>query len=389
MGSFPDIVRAPARWLCERLAALGHAKVRTASDVIAYCELDALERERASPERVALLRASLNRTSHWLPRMAAGALPTPPGLPADLRDAILAERDRIAKLRTARKRARSLSPTTTIKLHTSFRHKSPVNCGLDVSVTRKRGAGGRPLAVDWRLAGYVWEPRRFPSRRMALRHAAECRKWRTVWKSKYVTAAYLRHLRQWAITCNGFGLATGAQISREYPTREAAARWLRDVVIPEARKRNASLPDPNANAALGWRCWTIDPLTGILHSPLRIAAWPDGELRCDDFPESPHGQPESAAGIYALLMPRDWKRAGTESLPFDANQTAEDSLVTGVVERFGRYILGAKGWRAEWVVIRELQAQTVETKTLLERQYPNIPVWLAPPANSDKEGPHT
>jgi hypothetical protein len=48
--------------------------------------------------------------------------------------------------------------------------------------------------------------------------------------------------------------------------------------------------------------------------------------------------------------------------------------VHGVVERFGRYVLGAAGWRAEWVAIRELQAPDVETALALLRRYPDVRV---------------
>jgi len=49
-------------------------------------------------------------------------------------------------------------------------------------------------------------------------------------------------------------------------------------------------------------------------------------------------------------------------------------LVTGLVERFGRYVLGTEGWRAEWVVIRKLRAPTPEIAEALARAYPEVEI---------------
>jgi hypothetical protein len=48
--------------------------------------------------------------------------------------------------------------------------------------------------------------------------------------------------------------------------------------------------------------------------------------------------------------------------------------VHGIVERFGRYVLGIEGWRAEWVVIRELLAPDAHTALALIRSYPEVRV---------------
>jgi hypothetical protein len=44
------------------------------------------------------------------------------------------------------------------------------------------------------------------------------------------------------------------------------------------------------------------------------------------------------------------------------------------VERFGRYVLGTEGWRAEWVVIRELMAPDTETALALMQRYRDVKV---------------
>jgi hypothetical protein len=67
------------------------------------------------------------------------------------------------------------------------------------------------------------------------------------------------------------------------------------------------------------------------------------------------GQNPNASRMLARRMPRDWRRA-------DPRLTEIGHChVHGIVERFGRYVLGTKGWRAEWVVIRELMARDTTT----------------------------
>jgi hypothetical protein len=50
--------------------------------------------------------------------------------------------------------------------------------------------------------------------------------------------------------------------------------------------------------------------------------------------------------------------------------------VHGIVERFGRYEFGTEGWRAEWVVIRELMAPDTKTALALMRKYPDVRVHM-------------
>ncbi len=59
-------------------------------------------------------------------------------------------------------------------------------------------------------------------------------------------------------------------------------------------------------------------------------------------------------------------------LPYNAKVT-----VLGVVERFGKYVLGTEGWRAEWVIIRKLKAATTEIGLLLEQAYPDVEIYYA------------
>jgi hypothetical protein len=70
-------------------------------------------------------------------------------------------------------------------------------------------------------------------------------------------------------------------------------------------------------------------------------------------------------------MPRDWTQAEWDNHDDPAMST---KCLSGVVERFGRYVLGTVGWRAEWVVIRKLRAPTTEIGLALETAYPEVKV---------------
>jgi hypothetical protein len=100
------------------------------------------------------------------------------------------------------------------------------------------------------------------------------------------------------------------------------------------------------------------------------------------------------AGIHAARMPYDWRRAslkdteleafaitGTTQLAWIAiNSTFNsgdlpETHIIGIVERFGKYVLGTEGWRAEWVIIKALKAPTTEVGLLLEQAYPDVEVY--------------
>lgn len=48
-----------------------------------------------------------------------------------------------------------------------------------------------------------------------------------------------------------------------------------------------------------------------------------------------------------------------------------------LVERFGRFVLGSEGWRAEWVIIKEILAPDEATARALRRVYPELPISVA------------
>lgn len=76
------------------------------------------------------------------------------------------------------------------------------------------------------------------------------------------------------------------------------------------------------------------------------------------------------AGIHAHLVPKHWKIMGTEHAEYVA--ALDPMRVHGVVERFGKYVLGTEGWRAEWVVIKELMAPSTKIGLEIEQAYPDV-----------------
>ncbi len=152
----------------------------------------------------------------------------------------------------------------------------------------------------------------------------------------------------------------------------------------------ANQPDPRAPDTLGWRVWHWDPSTNLLMSPSRKTVWRTAELRVSAWNTGDVVRGE--AGIHAVRMPYNWRRAsldGTELAGFNTPKfdkkfirhvgtvsiPIKSNAVTGIIERFGRYVLGTKGWRAEWVVIRKLKAPSTEIGLLLEQAYPEVEIY--------------
>lgn len=146
-------------------------------------------------------------------------------------------------------------------------------------------------------------------------------------------------------------------------------------------------PDPNISNTFGWRCWNWFVLDEELKSPIRSAVWHDAELRCEIWDESKVIR--GNAGIHARIVPTEWHKEfcpeGSSNInSFDALQTSysindDDTCVViqyyqidGIVERFGKYVLGTEGWRSEWVIIRELRAPNTEVGLALEKKFPGV-----------------
>jgi hypothetical protein len=190
-------------------------------------------------------------------------------------------------------------------------------------------------------------------------------------------------------------------------------------------------PDRRVPTTLGWRSWIWDETNRVLLSPTRRTSWLDPELHCEDWDTSEAIR--GVTGIHAHLVPENWEEAESEyarrrlatlaqatasagastgvsssnatlgaapskscgsaasarlqsaSMQTSANSSVEvlqrasscsssPPIVTGIVERYGRYVLGTEGWRAEWVIVRKLCAPTPEIAEALGRVYPDVEI---------------
>jgi hypothetical protein len=121
---------------------------------------------------------------------------------------------------------------------------------------------------------------------------------------------------------------------------------------------------------LGFRVWLWNGKH--LTSPYMRTVWIEPELRCVEWKESKVVRGE--AGIHAERYAPSW----TWQKPYYETQGPKSEIIVrGVVERFGKYVLGTEGWRAEWVVIRKLLAPTQEIGLALERAYPDVEIIYA------------
>jgi hypothetical protein len=139
-------------------------------------------------------------------------------------------------------------------------------------------------------------------------------------------------------------------------------------VIANSPSQNVLKPDPSQPDTLGWREWLWSPADKMIKSPSTGTLWPEAELVVPawDDGEAVRG----VSGIHAHLVPKHWKILGEQGggyvTPGDPNR------VHGIVERFGKYVLGTEGWRAEWVIIKELMAPSTAVGLEIEQAYPDV-----------------
>jgi hypothetical protein len=161
------------------------------------------------------------------------------------------------------------------------------------------------------------------------------------------------------------GVADGRKYLEEArKRREEIDRKLREW---QAARERALAFAPDAPDTLGWRGWRWDG--HVLISPVQGTPWHEATLRAEHWSDSAAVRGE--AGIHARRMPCDWLRVDPKAMP-----EIGSCDVHGIVERFGRYVLGTEGWRAEWVVIRELLAPDALTALALMRGYPEVRVHI-------------
>lgn len=148
------------------------------------------------------------------------------------------------------------------------------------------------------------------------------------------------------------------------PTRKALADIIR------AMRRQDPKPSHKRPDTLGWRGWIWDTRNSCLKSPSQGTLWDNGpEMRVADWSETTAVR--GHAGIHACRLPKgDWRKCRTPS-------DFMGSDVIGLVERYGKFVLGSEGWRAEWVIIKELLVCDAVTAAHVRAAYPEVPVSVA------------
>ena len=128
--------------------------------------------------------------------------------------------------------------------------------------------------------------------------------------------------------------------------------------------------DPQVPDTLGWRCWRWDHAHRRLVSPSLNTVWLTSRLDAINWDTS--AALRGSAGIHARLVPKKWRE--TAFADETVSVSDDGALVVGIVERFGKYVLGTQGWRAESVAIRELLAPSTDVGLLIEQAYPDVKV---------------
>lgn len=167
----------------------------------------------------------------------------------------------------------------------------------------------------------------------------------------------------WALKSKSSGRIAEAFARR--PTREELA-W----AIRSARQSDAT-PSYTRPTTLGWRTFNWDGRERYLVSPSQRTPWPTPEHQVPRWHEG--DVVRGKAGVHACRLPRgDWKLA-------DRPSDMPHGLIVALVERFGKFVLGTEGWRAEWVIIRELLAPNESFARVLREVYPEVKVSIAHP----------
>lgn len=295
-------------------------------------------------------RAQTRSIPHWMERAAAGVLHYQRAwIPAPELAAIDRRRREIEELRARRREARKIIRKLGTMHAAKYIHGIRVEATLDES---------KRLRFHCGQAGA-------PSARKAVREYLRTR-----------PRKYGHYTAQWVHTA--WRLSFPDQWPPKVcewphrPTRKDIADAIR---AHRASPAYAALPAVDAPDTLGWRAWYWE--RGHLVSPYRHTPWETPECIADAWTDD--GALRGTAGIHALRLPRNWLRARWEDSDWGKqHEITAFVIVTGVVERFRRYVLGTDGWRAEWVIIRELMAPDVRTMIALMRTYPEVRVHLSP-----------
>lgn len=165
----------------------------------------------------------------------------------------------------------------------------------------------------------------------------------------------------WWILTNSADIMVSSWMIR--PNRKELANTLRKLRLIDSR------PSWRRPDTLGWRTFGWHPTKHCLMSPVQKTLWTEPELRVTNWTEA--GAVRGVAGIHACRLPRgDWRKAQRpDDMPF--------LPIIALVERFGKFVLGREGWRAEWVFIKEIMVPDEATARAARRVYPEIPICVA------------
>lgn len=148
-------------------------------------------------------------------------------------------------------------------------------------------------------------------------------------------------------------------------------------------KISAATPDKYAPDTLGWRCWIWTHDNKLISPYFNTVVWHSETMQAENWGSYDDSR-NNSVGIHALLMPINWRQAGypyfpTAQLKLLCNlDQIRGSVITGIVERFGKFVLGDLGWRSEWVIIKELQTDSPCIADLLQQRFPQVSVFLKP-----------
>ncbi len=128
--------------------------------------------------------------------------------------------------------------------------------------------------------------------------------------------------------------------------------------------------DPRVPDTMGWREWVWNSAEECLQSPVQLTLWREAHLKAETWDKK--DVIRGVAGIHALLVPKHWKVMHELGMSPASGGPPHGFSVVGIVERYGKFVLGTEGWRAQQVVIRELVAPSTEIGLKMEQRYPDV-----------------
>lgn len=166
-----------------------------------------------------------------------------------------------------------------------------------------------------------------------------------------------------------WNLQLGGTILEHWHKRPS--RW---AIAQGIKKHRLQVAAIKRQSHFGWRTFDWSFFHMRLKSPTQKTIWDGPELIVPESQWSTEEAVRGRAGIHACRLPldADWKEARQ---PHDMPRAP----ILALCERFGRYVLGEVGWRAEWVIIRELLVPSENIAQVIRYIYPEVVVHVASP----------